>query len=326
MSKFSFKGIEKAFAGLLAFGKKNKTSIMTGGGVALGWGAVYVFWLESKKAESIIRKKEEAAEGEKEKKLDKKEKALIYAECCWPAFLMGVASSGLSLYSHKLDLDEIAKGYVVTQFFKDKNDEKDKLIEKLKGEVPDKKVKQINDELLEEEYPKDEIMDSLITSRGQGTTLFIDKVTHVKFRGDIVEVTQGIMNTNRILKKRRRLALKKKGNDPFYSSSDLPYKDPYEERDSEDDDQFDNYKDVYSSVGLDIFLDAIGETAEDGIETRMSELLEFRYNGGGDLLKPKDILYYKQYEDPTSGVPAVCFIDYTEFLAPAGELLARNMY
>ena len=82
--------------------------------------------------------------------------------------------------------------------------------------------------------------------------------------------------------------------------------------------------DIYSSERLDIFLEDIGE-ADDVIEdSGLGDLLEFRcYSDESDLLRPKEILKYKQYLDPESGVPKVCFLDYREYLAPSSELLER---
>lgn len=329
MGKFNMAWFESAFQSGLAFGKRNASSFMTGGGILAGWFGVYLFWKESKKAEAMIRDEEYkrnvgAADESEIKELTKKEKFMIYASYCWPSALVGLLSTGLSLYSHKMDMNEIAKAYMVSQFFQDKSKKQGEMIDKLKAEIPDKKIHDLENDIIEEEYPDEEVMDYLMNTRDEdiGKTLFIDRVTHAKFRADIIEVTDGIANINAILKRRRRKEVKKLMSSPYYASDNV-----YNINDDNEDelgDQFDNFNDAYSSVGLDVFLDAIGETNNDGIETRLDELLEFRYYGGGDPIKAKNILYYKQYTDPDSGIPAVCFIDYTEFLSPTFELIERN--
>ena len=303
MSRLNFGVLEKAVGSFLAFGKKNKTSIMTGGGVALGWAAVYVFWKESKKAEEIIRSTENK-EGE-EKELTVKEKAIIYAECCWPSLLLGVASSGMSLYAHKLDMDDIAKGYLATQFFKDKSDEKDKLIEKLKEEVPDKKVKKIEDEMLKEKFPQETIGDGYIEETGKGTTLFITDYGNIKFRSSIADVTKGIYEFKNLLRDRRDKALKRTLGDAFYSS-DSPYPDP----------------DIYASEDLDVFLEMIGVKKK----YNLGNVLEFRDYGRDDFMSINYIMDYEKYIDPVTGVPPVCFLKIEKYLRETFVLSERGPY
>ena len=332
MSSFNFNWLKKAASAVVTFGKDNATSILTGGSICLWWGTMYVFWIESKKAESIIRKEETKLNADKNtadsaqlEKLPTKEKAVIYGQCCWKSALMALTATGLGIYSHKLSMDEIAKAYMVTQFFQDKSDKQEKLIDKLKGELPDKKIHELENDLIEEEYPDEEVMDYYFRTGGGNKTLFIDEVTHAKWRAEIIDVTNGIDNVNRILKKRRRKLIRKRGTGAFDVVDNVWGTDvDGVESESDDDDQYDRFNDIYSVVGLDVLLDAIGETTDDGISTRLNELLEFRYFGGGDLLKPKDILKFKQYADPETGIPAVCFVDYTEFLSPTFELTERN--
>lgn len=331
MGKLNLSWLENAAKTVFSFGKKNTTSLMTGGGILIGWTAVYVFWKESRKAEEKIRAEEEKLndetnfiEGEEAKTLSRKDKAIIYTSYCWPSLVMGLVSTGLNLGAHKLDMDEIAKAYVVSQFFQDKSERQGKAIEKMKAELPDKTVHELENDILEEEYPKEEMIDYLVRTQGgaDGKTLFIDKVTHNRFRANIIDVTTGITDTNNILKRKRRKKLNKIPRDPYFAADGVFDISDDEEDDSGD--QYDKFNDVFSSVGLDVFLDAIGETAEDGIDTRLDELLEFRYYGGGDPLKPKDILDFKQYADPETGIPAVCFIDYADYLSPTYELVERN--
>ena len=319
---------------VLIFGNKNLPSLMVGGSVGTGWLGVYMFWKESRAAEAEIREREEVVVSTQTEddtifeelgssELEFKEKAIIYAKHCWPSATMGVVSTVLAIWAHKIDLSRLAEMYVLTQFLEEKSGRQEKLIDKLKGEVKESKVEKFEREILEEEYPDDDILDLIDDVPGDGTTLFIDRVTHVKFRADIMGVMDGIEDTNDKLKSKRETAIKTKGinkyRDPFFVAENSPFPsvDKILDADSEE------YKSIYSSVSLSYFLKAIGEIDQDD-EARLDDLLEFRYYGGGRLLKPKNILIYKQYKDPATGVPAVCYIDYTEYLSPSYELLERN--
>ena len=315
MGKLNFSWLEKAVKGTIAFGRKNAPALMTGGSIALGWTAAYLFWKESRNADAKI-KSEEEKQGEE---LSVKEKFIIYLQYCWLSLVLGLGSTGLTIGAHKLELERIAEMYMLTQFLEDKNEKQGKMLDKLKEEVGEKKVQEIEDDILDEDYSRDEIIDSYINGGVEGGTLFIDNVTHNKWRGDILDVTSGIAETNQVLKDKRKRMIKRKLADPFYSNSDSPFGSG-----DIDDDRFD--QDIYSSVDLSVFLKNIGEiSGSHDEEVRLSELLEFRYyGGGGDLLKGKEILKYKQFEDPSTGFPAVCYVDYTEFLSPSSELMERN--
>lgn len=321
--------IENAVKSVLTFGKKNATSLMTGGGIVLGWAAVYVFWKQSKEAERAIQHEEEKLSEEKGEpvKLETKEKIVIYLQYCWLSALMGLGSTGLSLYSHKLDLDEITKVYMLSQFYKDKSEETSAENKKLKEAIKPKKLQEVEDEILEEQYPKEEIVKCMDKVPGQGSTLFIDKTTKRKFRGDIVSVTKGIMKADECLRSTRKekviKELTRNKEDPFFSSNGPVYnKDPYSDE-IVDADEFAN---VYSAMSLDEFLEYIGEIVdtEGNYAPGLCELLEFRcYCSGYPTLEPSEIMHYKNYTDPESGIPAVCFLDYTELLNGSSSLLER---
>lgn len=319
MSKINMNGLKSIIGNAIAFGKKNAPSIMTGGSILLGWAAAYVFWKQSKKAEQKIKNEEDKLS--EEESLETKEKFVIYLQYCWMALVMGVGSSGLAIAAHKMDLSRLVEMYAMTQFLENKNGEQKTMIDKLKGEVDNKRIREIENEIIDEKYPKDEILKEVMSEPvgESNSTLFIDKVTHTKFRANIVDVTSGIYDFNRMLTERRNSMIKKrtKFSDPFVSQSDTPFGDL-------DNENGEYYSDVYSSLGLDIFLDCIGESSDEENDTRLGELLEFRYYGGGELLKPAQILFYKKYTDPKSGFPEVCFIDYTEYLSPTSELIERN--
>ena len=328
----------------MAFGKKNAPMIMTGGGICLGWLGAYILWKQSKKAEQVIAKKEadlqstiDISEEENEasgrgvmdaikarSELPKKDKIIIYLQYCWTPITLGIAATGLLIGAQTLTLDRLAEMYIFAQFLEEKNKKQDGLIAKLKEKAglkdDSKAMHDLENDIIDEEYDREEIVDELITHRndyGPGTALIIDKVTHARFRGDIIEVTEGIAEANDILKSRRKKAIKKRLGDAFYSSSDNPW--------SEDKFDEDQYGEVYSTLDLESFLNSIGELdgCEDG-DTRLGELLEFRYYGGGDLLKPSQIMKYKEYLDPATGHPAVIYLDYTELLSPSSELMERN--
>lgn len=322
--------IDNAVKSVLTFGKKNATSLMTGGGIILGWAAVYVFWKQSKDAEKAIQHEEEKLSEEKGEptKLPAKEKFIIYLQYCWLSALMGLGSTGLSLYSHKLDLDEIAKVYMLSQFYKDKSEETKEENKRLKQEIKPKKLQEVEDEILEKQYPKEEIVSSMENVPGEGNTLFIDKTTKKKFRGDIVKVTKGIMKADEYLRSTRRDMVLKDFNsrkeDPYFSSNGPLYnKDPYSSE-IVDSDEFSH---MYTAMSLDEFLEYIGEIqdTEGSYAPGLCELLEFRcYCSGYPALEPSEIMHYKSYTDPESGIPAVCFLDYTDLLSGSSNLLDRG--
>lgn len=322
MSKIdiSLNKIKGLAAGVMASGKKNAPTLMTAGSVVLGWAAAYIFWKQGRKAEKKIEYEEGVlnlnldadAPLEQRQKLPVKEKVIIYLQYCWMAALLGVGSTGLAIGANGLNLSRLTEMALLTQFMTEKDGKQQKLIEKLRAEVGDKKFVEMKDELREEEYPKDEILKEVLSEPANGKTLFIDQVTGQKFRASILDVTNGIAEFNERLKDRRKDAIKMRLGDAFYVSSDLPWGlDENAE------------SDIYSSMDVEVFLKCIGEIAGKN-EARIGDLLEFRYYGGGDPVKANQILEYKNYTDPDSGFPVVCYIDYSELLAPSSELIERN--
>ena len=310
----------KAFAATaVASGKKNAPTLMTGGSIILGWVGVYIFWKQGKKAEKRIEYEEgklnevpDDGEEHEYQELPKMDKISIYLQYCWMALLCGLGSTGLAIGADRLNFSRLAEMALMVGFLNDKDGKQKALIEKLKAEVGDKKFVEMKDELREEEYPKDEIMKEVLSEPANGKTLFIDQVTGQKFRASILDVTNGIAEFNEQLKDRRKDAIKARMGDAFYVSSDLPW--------SLDESAF---SDLYSSMDLEVFLKCIGELVGKN-EARLGDLLEFRYYGGGDPVKANQILEYKNYVDPNSGFPVVCYIDYSELLAPSSELIERN--
>lgn len=323
MSKFNLNmdTLKKFGAGLLASGKQNAPSLMVAGSIILGWGAAYIFWQQGRKAEQKIAVEEMKLNEDKDsdipldqlEKLPVRDKAIIYLQYCWMAAVMGVGSTALAIGANKLNLSRLAEMALLTQFMNSKDEKQKQLIEKLKGEVSQKKFEEMKDEIREEQFPKSEVLAAMTEAPGNGTTLFIDCVTRNRWRGNIMDVTNGIAEFNSELKSKRQDAIKKRLGDAFYVSSDSPWG-------LEDED---NMSEVYSAIDADEFLKAIGETDYDNT-ARIGELLEFRYYGGADPVKPVDILEYKNYEDPSTGLPVVCFIDYTELLSPSEELMDRH--
>lgn len=305
----------------VASGKKNAPTLMTAGSIALGWLGVYFFWKESKKVEQKIEFEEALLNAdedadvdiEKRKTLPVKEKLILYAQYCWPSAVMGLTSTGLAIGANSINLSRLAEMALLTQFVTNREEDKNKLIEKLKTEIGEKKFEEMRNEMVDEDYPKEDILEEVNQiGPGSGKTLFIDKVTHNRFSADILEVTTGIADFNSRLKEKRNKALSQRLGDAFFAS-DSPWST-----------DLDRESDLYSSMDLEVFLQCIGETGRED-ECRLGELLEFRYyGGGGDVIKPNQILKYKDYTDPDSGLPVVCYLDYGELLSPTAELLERN--
>ena len=312
--------LKKFGAGLLASGKQNAPTLMTAGSILLGWGAAYIFWKQGKKAEKKIEAEEmRLNEGKdadipvsQQEKLPVKDKFIIYLQYCWMAAAMGVGSTALAIGANKLNVSRLAEMALLTQFMNGKNEKQEKLIEKLKGEVGEKKFDAVKEEIREEQFPKSEVLEAMTTAPGDGSTLFIDCVTRNRWRGNIIDVTNAIAEFNKDLKEERQDAIKKRLGDAFFVSSESPW--GIDE---------DNMSEVYSALDLEEFMRRIGELKYDNV-SRLGDLLEFRYYGGPDPVKAVDILEYKNYEDPSTGLPVVCFIDYEELLSGTNELIERS--
>ena len=146
-------------------------------------------------------------------------------------------------------------------------------------------------------------------ANGNGNTLIIDSVTGAQWKGNIVDVMNGIAESNDTL---REEYLKAKKRVCAFSAKDGPH--------SEDD--FD--PEVYGTLSVDEFLDLLGmPMAFDDDTLKIGSLLEFRSYSNSDLLKPNNILRYKPYTAPGEDIPKVCFLDYSELLGPSSELLER---
>lgn len=305
MSKFNLDWLKKALESTLTFGKKNAPALMTGGSIILGWTAVYIFWKDAKKAEKAIQHEEERRKEAGEKPLDKKEKFLLYLQYCWFSLALGLGSSGLAVWAREIDASRLAEMYLLTQFLEGKIDDKDKLIEKLKGEMPDKKFEELKEELLEEKFPEESIADDNVEETGKGPTLFIVDVGGIKFRSSITAVQEGILNFKDDLVERRNRHLKRLLGDAFYVS-DGPFPN--------------DFGDIYSDGDVDEFLKSIGVTQK----TKLGDILELRYYGDKNFLSFSEIMDYKEYVDPVTGIPTVCFIKISDLLLPTHELIERT--
>ena len=316
-------------ASALAFGKQNAPSMMTGGGIILGWAAAYIFWKQGKKAEEKIRA-EEAKLNENNKseapedqvKLPKKEKFTIYLQYCWTAMAMGIASSGLTIWAHKIDLSQLAEMYMVTQILEKKNDDQGKMLEKLKEEVGEKKVHALENDILEEDYPDEELRREILSVPGKGRTLFSDETRFkFRFRGEIQDVKDGIYDFNALMQKRYKKALDKamvkqkasKFSDPFFAS-DNPYRDINEETEE-------LFTPIFVEGTLDEFLDCIGQGYG---PSGLGDKMVFRYSGEGMCVDPNKVMTYKNFTDPETGVAQFCRLDYMDYLVPSVEFEDRR--
>lgn len=302
-------------AAIVTSSKKNAPTIMTAGSIILGWTGVYIFWRQSKKAEQKIMSEEAFLNKDKDSDtpieeldtLSKKEKFFIYLQYCWMALIFGIGSTGLAIWSDKESLKRLMEMAALAKFMNNKSDKQEDLIKKLKAEVGDKRFEEMQDEILEEEFPRDEVMKAVMAAPADGKTLFIDEHTGVKFRADIMEVRNGLAEFNNRLKSKYEKALKRTIGDAFYAS-DNPYKSK-----------------VFSSLDLEVFLQCIGELDRDEIPMD-ADILEFRYYGD-DVVEPvawNDIARYKEYVDPSTGFPHVCYLRYRPLLRATNELLDRD--
>ena len=355
----SIKGkISDGWTSILAFGDKNAPAIMTGGSILLGWTAVYFFWKGSKEAEEKIRKEEEKLKAEEAAQenetvtdapeavldgrgeLSKKDKITIYLQYCWLSLVLGVASTGLSIFAQKLSMDRIAEMYLITKFLEDKNNKKDTVIEKLKekagikdGSVADN---ELLDDIIDGEYTDEDIQRMAVEAQGDGDKLIVDAFTGHFWKGSVIKVSDGICQANNYLVEKKQKNVEKQLDINRYESCNydgpFDYKSDtgssYSEEDdypTEDDD--DEYSEVYSTLPLGMLLELIGDPlAKDTSMFKLADKLEFQYRWKGDLLRPSLIMRMKK-----CGNIEYCLVDYdrensNNRLVPSSELMNRNPY
>ena len=325
MSKLDLSWIRKALQSGVAFSKKNAPTILTGSSIVIGWAAVYIFWKESRKADAEIKAEEEKLaedeatvtivideNGEEHREetypeLSKKEKALIYLKHCWPSLAMGIGSTGCAIWAHEMDLSRLAEVYMLTQFLEDKDARKDELINKLKSELGAKKTQKAEDELRKEKLPDEKVKEMVPFIPGEGRTLFIDETSGLKFRSDIDRVKDGIRDFNYMAKDKHDTNLRRRFGDAFYSKCDSsPFPDD----------------DIYTPISVNMFLQCIGETTKD---IGFGDINEFRFYPGKDIcINPEDILRYRDFIDPETGIAAICYLEYDWALAPSARLMEQN--
>lgn len=291
--------ISKAYGSAVAFSKKNLPTIMIGASIVGFWTSIVMIAKEAPKAKAEIE--------EKGNDLPFKDKAIIYGKHCWKGGLIGLASTGLGIGSNHINLERLAGAYMLTQMYKDDGEKLKKQI--LKQESGEKELNNLKKAILEEDYP-DDVVDSYIhEASGNGHTLFIDKVTGAKWMGNIVDVMHGIDAANEALRDDYEKAFDRAN--PFFSK-DGPFRD-------------DPGLDVFGTLPVDEFLDMIGFdiNISYGETMKLGELLEFRSYSRGNLLKPSQILEYKNYIAPGTDQPKVCFLDYFDLVGPSSEILER---
>lgn len=296
-----------------AFGRKNAPSLMIGGSVVVGWSAVYVFWKQSKKAEQKIAAEEEKLKSQSDDNADavlpKKEKAVIYLQYCWLSLLMGLASSGLAIGAHKIDLSRLAEVYVMTQFLEKKNGDQAELIDRLKAELGGKKTEKVENEIFEEKHPQEQMKQEFDTLEGSGRTMFIDKCNFEhKFKGDIEDMRDAIYKAQQILDDRLERKAKRILGDAFYSAKDSPYPE----------------MDIYAEMPLVEFLQIIGELDRYSDDCTLGNCNVIRIRYGGERLDPNVIMDFKRYRDPQTGVPQICYLDYSRYLRPSDEFIEND--
>lgn len=303
------KKLRDAGTSALSFGKQNAPSMMMGGGILIGWVAAYVFWKQGKKAEEKIRAEEAklnednpSEAPEDQVKLPNNEKAVIYLQYCWMALALGVASSGLTIWAHKIDLMRLAEMTMVAKLLGKQNEDKDKLLEKMQEELGAKKSEKVKDQFLKEEYPDEELKKDAMTVPGKGRTLFRDMTRFdYKFRSNIENVKDGIYRFNQMMTKRWEKALRKELGGPFFVSENSVYPDTP----------------IYVEGTWNDFLECIGEPTNDA---GVGENMVFIYDGNGMCVDPDDVMRYREFEDPDTGVAQFCYLDYFRYMKPSETL------
>lgn len=298
---------------VVSFGRQNASSLMTGGGILIGWVAAYIFWKQGKKAEEKIRVKEQELNEENPSdaphdqiKLPNKEKAAIYLQYCWTALALGVASSGLTIWAHKIDLVRLTEMVMVTKLLEKRNDDQEKLLDKMKEELGGKKTEKVIDKYLKEEYPDEKLREDAKIVVGSGRTIFKDLTRFdYTFRSNIENVKDGVYRFNQMMSKRWEKALRKEIGGPFFVSENSVYPDTP----------------VYVEGTWNEFLEFIGEKVGD---SGVGDNMVFTYEGTGMCVDPDDIMRYREFEDPETGVAQFCYLDYYKYMRPGEELQKRG--
>lgn len=331
--RVSFDKVKDFGASAFAFGKRNAPSIMTGGGILIGWIAAYIFWKQGKKAEEKIREEEAAlnvnipeTEPEKHVELPKRDKAAIYLRYCWMALALGLGSSGLTIWAHKIDLSRLAEMYMVTQFLEKKNEDQNKMMEKLKEEIGEKRIHELENDIIEEEYPDEELRRDVLSLKDDyGTTLFSDKTLFgMKFRNNIENVTDGIIKFNEMMEKKLKKAVEKELRNYKSNSLEEKLKDPMYVSEMP-------YSDVSPYPDTPVFVEEPVETLHKCIgheldPSYIGERLVIRYYSHGARINPYDSQYmkYKNFVDPKTGIAQFCELNYSDFVLPSIDFEDRR--
>lgn len=285
--------IENLFKNAVTYSKKNLPSFLVAGSIVGFWSSGIWLVKQAPKAKEEIDLKE-ASQNESMKPI---EKAGVYAKHCWGPAVVAAGSTVMSVAAHKIDLSRLAEMVMLTRFYKDNN-----------GKINTPLLKPDNEK---EEYTEENVKNLVKEYSSTGKTLFIDKVTGVKWTGNLVDVINGIHQFNEHMNNLYKSEAKRQL--PFYAK-DVPFDLTVDDID------------IFAKERFDVFLESIGEEPDNAMDLGIGDLLEFRCYSDGTLLKPEQILTYDKYVDPYTGVPQVCFIDYAEFLAPSSELLERYSF
>lgn len=338
--KFDISKVKALGAGILASGKKNAPTLMTAGSIVLGWVGVYIFWKESKKAEQKIEFEEALLNADKDsdmpieeiEHLPVKEKIIIYLQYCWMAGLCGLGSTALAIGANSVNLSRIAELTLLAQAMSAKDEKQQKLIEKLKEKVPQKEIREIQQDIYREEEDEEEIVRILkeMKEAGDTRTLFKDEFNGNIWKRDLNKVVNSIDEFNTTLRKRRSGAIRKeleqrksKFADPFFAESDTPWWS-----DQLTQETIEEMEEIYSTGDVSDLMYAIGETSTPK-NARAGEVMEFRCFGDEPAV-PQSVLvfdnkYKKEYfnNDPTT--PNYCRIDYMDYVYPSHEFVERGM-
>jgi len=359
----------KAF-GLTALtaGKKNAPTLMTAGSVILGWTAAYFFWKQGKKAEKKIEYEEERLNADLDsdtplselRHLPKKDKFIIYLQYCWMSLAMGIGSSALAIGANQLNLSRLAEMALLTQFMTNKDEDNKKLIEKLKKEVPKKKVREIENEQIHERVDSDKIVGILkeMMEENDDRTLFIDDVTGETLKSYNEPVKQGLSRANDYLLSRRKTEIDSVINmnlrqrhidyETIEEKIDRVKKDPYGVLDDLSDIKDTKYadmltdeevkdllyagEDAVSSLDYSSFLYMLGFIKKNG-PCNIGDLVELRCFTNKKLPIEDTILRYdygpKSYAarffNGNENVPEVCFVEGSAYVYPTSELAERDL-
>lgn len=285
---FNLNGLSNLGKAALAFGKKNKTSLMVGGGVGLGWLSLILMMIEAPKAAKKVEEENKQRKEDDLNPMSKTEVAIQYAKDCAPAIVSQIGSTVLHVMAQKENLDTIGSWIMLSQLYKSDGEKLRKQILKDGGQ---KKLDEYDDKIFAEDHPVEEIIEYPEYKERGNKTLIFDETTRERFSRTMTDLRNGFEDYNQMMYNRYMEAYKQKYGeelkDAFFSKDGNPF--PIDDTN------------IYVTSSIDEFLVCIGEKDPHSPKSDFGEIGEIRYDGNGPAADFNKLVVFKDFVDPESG-------------------------